>query len=122
MAARPVRACLSCGKLHRAGGSRCEGCRRGAERERSRSRGTRSEQGYDNRWLILRDWVLQRDGWQCHYCPSVATTADHLLPKSRGGLSVPINLVACCQPCNSAKKDRTAEEFIQAGGRGGSNL
>lgn len=118
MPARPVRSCLDCGKLSREG-ARCDGCRRAKVRQRSVARGTRSSQGYTNDWLRLRDLILQRDGWTCHYCGDRATTADHLIPKARGGLSVPENLTACCVPCNSAKRDRTHDEFVADGGRGG---
>jgi hypothetical protein len=33
-------------------------------------------------------------------------SADHIVPRSRGGLDYPTNLVPCCKSCNSKKKDR----------------
>ena len=121
MATRSAKPCLSCGKPTRAG-SRCDPCRRTGVRERSRERGTRYEQGYTNDWLALRNWILMRDGYRCYYCGALATTADHMLPKVRGGLSTLENLVAACVPCNSAKRDKTADEFLRSKGRGGLNL
>ena len=47
---------------------------------------------------ILSDW-----GHRCAYCGRPATTLDHVHPKSRGGLTVPENLVACCIHCNGSK-------------------
>ena len=31
---------------------------------------------------------------------------DHKFPESKGGLSVPSNIVIACRPCNRAKKDK----------------
>lgn len=100
-----VHPCLTCQKPTRAG-SRCDACRRGVVRQRSAARGTRQEQGYGASWQIVSRQVLERDSYQCFYCPSPATTADHIVPKSRGGSDDPSNLVAACRPCNSAKRDR----------------
>jgi hypothetical protein len=55
--------------------------------------------------------VFRRDRSSCAYCASpVATTIDHVLPRSRGGANSWGNLVACCMPCNRRKADRTPEE------------
>ena len=57
--------------------------------------------------------VLLRDGYRCGYCNSRGgseMTVDHVHPRSRGGLSGWANLVACCTPCNSRKRDRTPAE------------
>jgi len=45
----------------------------------------------------------------CHYCGGVATTRDHIVPRSRRttrarDMGVP-NLVPACQPCNQRKAD-----------------
>lgn len=37
-------------------------------------------------------------------------TVDHIQPKSRGGKSTWLNLVACCVRCNQRKRDRTPDE------------
>ena len=47
----------------------------------------------------------------CRYCMTApAETADHILPKSRGGKNSRLNLVGCCLPCNAQKADRTPKE------------
>ena len=37
-------------------------------------------------------------------------TLDHIVPRSRGGNTVPENLCAACLSCNQRKGDRTPEE------------
>lgn len=63
----------------------------------------------DDVWAT-REGVLRRDNHQCAYCGGKATTWDHILPKSRGGAEVWINMIAACAPCNHHKADRTPEE------------
>src|SRR5688500_14944989 len=63
----------------------------------------------------LRYRILMRDGFTCQYCgrraPDVVLEVDHLVPRSRGGRTVPSNLVAACFDCNQGKKaiELTAE-------------
>lgn len=45
---------------------------------------------------------------ECVYCGELASTQDHVLPRSRGGTVT----VPCCGPCNSSKRNRTPEEWI----------
>lgn len=63
---------------------------------------------------LTNKMLFRRDGHVCLYCgrsfKSVELTRDHIIPQSRGGLSTWQNLVACCKPCNNAKRDRTPEE------------
>lgn len=54
-------------------------------------------------WEALRQAVLERDQGICHYCQGIATTADHIIPKSKGGEDRMDNLVASCRPCNARK-------------------
>ncbi len=60
---------------------------------------------------LTRRGVLRRDGHRCAYCATVATTIDHVLPRSRGGADSWENLVACCLRCNNVKGDRTPQEM-----------
>lgn len=60
---------------------------------------------------VSRRGVLRRDGHRCVYCGSAATTVDHVMPRSRGGLDTWANLVACCVRCNNVKGNRTADEM-----------
>jgi 5-methylcytosine-specific restriction endonuclease McrA len=69
--------------------------------------------------------IYMRDKYRCQYCgvkagnmhPSLHKklaigdlTLDHIMPASRGGKTVPENLVTSCKPCNQRKADRTPEE------------
>jgi 5-methylcytosine-specific restriction endonuclease McrA len=60
-----------------------------------------------HRRKITRRAVFARDGWSCQYCGSSSNlTVDHVIPRSRGGLSSWDNIVASCAPCNRRKGDR----------------
>lgn len=60
---------------------------------------------------VSRRGVLDRDNHTCAYCgASHANTIDHVLPRSKGGKSTWLNLVAACQECNNRKRDRTPEQ------------
>src|ERR1700743_1696446 len=56
---------------------------------------------------LSRKNILLRDRNSCQYCETVLTAAeltlDHVIPRSRGGLSTWENLVACCHSCNRRK-------------------
>jgi hypothetical protein len=64
--------------------------------------------------------VFYRCGGRCHYCLRPLELAsdwhvEHQMPQALGGTDEPANLVAACAPCNLAKSDRTAIEFVAAG-------
>lgn len=67
----------------------------------------------DEEWWPLRNAVIERDGWRCAYCEDASErfTADHVIPLSRGGSNDPENLVCCCLPCNSSKRDQLLSEW-----------
>ena len=56
--------------------------------------------------------VLIRDGFKCAYCRKgiKLLTIDHIIPKSRGGLTTFENCVSACKPCNNKKSNRTPSE------------
>lgn len=54
--------------------------------------------------------VLRRDNYVCAFCGKRATTIDHVIPRSKGGLNSWKNTVAACSPCNNKKRDRTPTE------------
>nr|WP_246246611.1 HNH endonuclease [Isoptericola sediminis] len=58
---------------------------------------------------VTKDGVKQRDG-ECAYCGGPAQTVDHVIPRSRGGDSSWLNLVAACEACNHRKANRTPLE------------
>ncbi|MBP2498383.1 5-methylcytosine-specific restriction endonuclease McrA [Methylobacterium sp. PvP062] len=57
------------------------------------------------------------DTEDCAYCLRFTErdrrTADHATPLARGGAHSADNLVMACHPCNSAKRNRTGEEFLE---------
>lgn len=60
--------------------------------------------------------VFERSGGKCFYCGCEisinAFHVEHQFPRALGGGETPLNLVASCAPCNLAKSDSTALEFI----------
>ncbi|WP_433673749.1 HNH endonuclease [Microbacterium gorillae] len=43
-------------------------------------------------------------GAQCHYCQRPASTRDHIVAKTRGGVNSWWNLVPSCARCNGGRK------------------
>jgi 5-methylcytosine-specific restriction endonuclease McrA len=64
---------------------------------------------------LSRKNILLRDRNACQYCNIVLTagelTLDHVVPRSRGGLSTWENLVACCHNCNRRKGNQMLHEL-----------
>jgi len=58
--------------------------------------------------------LFRRDQNLCMYCGKTFAdrdlSCDHILPTSRGGRNVWVNVVAACKRCNHYKQDRTPEE------------
>lgn len=64
-------------------------------------------------WSELREAAIEEHGERCFYCHAVdvALAVDHIHPVSRGGSNHRLNLVPACKPCNSAKGNKTWEEW-----------
>ena len=66
---------------------------------------------------LSRKNILLRDRNMCQYCQVVLTagelTLDHVIPRSRGGLSTWENLVACCHSCNRRKGNQLLHELTE---------
>lgn len=59
--------------------------------------------------LCLATW-----GGTCHLCGQPgATTADHVIPRNRGGLNAIENLRPAHQGCNSARGDMDLAEWFR---------
>ena len=58
--------------------------------------------------------VFARDGNQCQYCgrgfPTSELSLDHVVPRSRGGITSWENIVGACVACNVRKGGRTPHE------------
>lgn len=58
--------------------------------------------------------IYSRDNNSCQYCgqrfPRVDLNLDHVIPRSRGGISSWENIVCSCHACNRRKGGRTPEE------------
>lgn len=67
----------------------------------------------------LFDDVRELPVGRCAYCgapPPPALTADHLIPRARGGPESGDNLVWACRPCNSRKNKRDLLEWYEGAG------
>jgi len=48
---------------------------------------------------------------KCYYCGKKGNTIDHVVPKSRGGMTTPDNCVWSCGTCNENKANMSEDEF-----------
>jgi 5-methylcytosine-specific restriction endonuclease McrA len=56
--------------------------------------------------------VFLRDKFQCQYCGSKEElTFDHLIPRSKGGLTTWDNVITACSPCNLRKSNKSCEQL-----------
>ncbi|MBE2197473.1 MAG: HNH endonuclease [Anaerolinea sp.] len=67
-------------------------------RQRALRRGLRAD-------LSLMDWALRlaQFDFSCAYCGRPFYTMDHVLPLGNGGGTTFVNVVPCCEECNSRK-------------------
>jgi 5-methylcytosine-specific restriction endonuclease McrA len=65
--------------------------------------------------LTLQDWENIKAAYNncCAYCgiKSDNLSQDHVIPISKGGQHIKENVVPCCRPCNSKKRDKSLAEF-----------
>ena len=59
----------------------------------------------DRRW---RKSLHEFTGKRCIYCGKHSESIDHVLPRSKGGLSITENCVPACLSCNGSKTDNDA--------------
>ncbi|NGX57732.1 MAG: CRISPR-associated endonuclease Cas9 [Chlamydiae bacterium] len=64
----------------------------------------------------IREYLLEKWGRTCAYCDAkdVRLEIDHIVPKSRGGVSAVSNLTICCRPCNEKKSNQSVQEFLKS--------
>ena len=64
----------------------------------------------DRRW---RKSLHESTGKSCIYCGKNSESIDHILPRSKGGLSITENCVPACLSCNGSKTDNDAFEWYR---------
>tara|TARA_B100001113_G_scaffold248286_1_gene204422 strand:+ start:562 stop:972 length:411 start_codon:yes stop_codon:yes gene_type:complete len=64
----------------------------------------------DRRW---RKSLHEYTGNRCIYCGNNSESIDHVLPQSKGGLSITENCVPACLSCNGSKTDSNAFEWYR---------
>lgn len=64
--------------------------------------------------VYMRTYIQKRDHRTCRYCHQSfdQMTVDHLLPRSLGGISSPMNCVSACPPCNVLKSSMDMELYV----------
>ena len=64
-----------------------------------------------------KDFVANNKNAKCIYCETKLTdinaTADHVVPISVGGNNCQVNLIVCCQPCNSERGTTPFNVYIK---------
>jgi 5-methylcytosine-specific restriction endonuclease McrA len=59
--------------------------------------------------------LFERDNYKCCFCgkkfSKLELTVDHIIPRSKGGLTNWDNTVSACKKCNSLKADKSIEEL-----------
>jgi 5-methylcytosine-specific restriction endonuclease McrA len=63
----------------------------------------------------VREYLLEKWGRKCAYCgkEDVPLQIEHIVPKSKGGSDRVSNLTLACDPCNQAKGNQSASEFLK---------
>jgi 5-methylcytosine-specific restriction endonuclease McrA len=72
---------------------------------------------------MTREHLISRDGGICVWCgrePWAADlTAEHLLPRSRRGRTVPENLAVACRSCNKRRRTKPVVAYVRSQRAGG---
>ena len=96
--------------LDTTGTLRCPPCQAAATRRKNTDRPGRpsaAQRGYGAEWRRISAEVIAATT-ACHWCggpalPDDPFTADHLVPKARGGTNARSNLVGAHRSCNSKR-------------------
>lgn len=66
---------------------------------------------------LRRSAIYRREAGRCFYClrrlTSGARVLDHVVPRTRGGTNSYRNVVACCLPCNMAKRHDSGAALLR---------
>jgi 5-methylcytosine-specific restriction endonuclease McrA len=67
---------------------------------------------------VTREHLIGRDGRICVWCGREPWTADltaeHLLPRSRRGRTVPENLAVACRRCNKRRRTKPVVAYVRS--------
>jgi hypothetical protein len=62
--------------------------------------------------------LIERDGAQCVWCGRAPwrtdLTAEHIVPRTRGGRTSPENLTVACRVCNKRRGTRPVVAFVRS--------
>jgi len=61
----------------------------------------------------FRKQIFEEWDHRCAYCDKPADTLDHVVPKSKGGMTVKSNLITACRICNGSKSDKPYKEWYR---------
>lgn len=66
---------------------------------------------------FAKEFVNNNRSAKCIYCEGKLTldnaTTDHIIPISKGGNNCQVNLMVCCQPCNSDRGTIPFNKFLK---------
>lgn len=111
-----VRPCLTCHRPTR-NGSRCPTCQAAHDAVRDRRRGKTAARGLGAQWQReAREQVAAYPWCWVQGCRNTDLTADHVVPRSRGGTAED-GLITLCRKHNSARGDRPLGEFLAEAAR-----
>jgi 5-methylcytosine-specific restriction endonuclease McrA len=75
---------------------------------------SKSEQNAKRNFTFNQLEAIKIHGYMCHYCRSTMNIVlDHKVPKCDGGNNDVDNLLPCCSGCNSSKRNKSYDEFIE---------
>lgn len=131
LALQPKHVCSSCGKSKTSLSKTENGhlCRRCwnllPERKAKNFSDKQKYRSADTPLLPVHEWarMMKVANWKCFYCSAYIggncgnRTVDHVVPVSKGGLTVPSNLVPCCRSCNSSKGDKDVVPWLRTSGK-----
>jgi 5-methylcytosine-specific restriction endonuclease McrA len=67
---------------------------------------------------VTREHLIGRDGRICVWCGREPwtddLTAEHLLPRSRRGRTVPENLAIACRRCNKRRRTKPVVAYVRS--------
>jgi 5-methylcytosine-specific restriction endonuclease McrA len=103
------RVCLEPGCPLLTTATRCPAHARARQAARDAKRGTAAQRGYNREYQANRRALLAAGPHLCSWgCGRLATTADHVVPLSKGGGNQLDNLIPACSFCNSSRGSRSA--------------